>query len=144
QTAAVAAVAGASSQDVSVLFTGRLLGYLRVPDRQAADDAGCPRVGDLTATGAVSDETREFLHQVAKTPHTVLVGAGDNFSPDSFSRIFSPAPLPGQPGKDRYSWDVEARRWVPYPKLTPAARDLIDLGRGTVANDNVGCFLRNA
>ena len=67
-----------------ILFTGKLLGYLRMPEHQSAvappEDQVCP------ADSPKNSNARNFLDTVdqqrAAKPNTVLVGMGDNFSPE--------------------------------------------------------------
>lgn len=162
--AAVATRAPAqTSAEAEILFTGKLMGYLRLPHEQSGTHVldGCP-----ADAGGASPEAREFLDQpqYRKGAKALLLGMGDNFSPELFARIFRPMPpLPnddkatvraGLYGKDQFTWiwdrnapgEVSKGRWV----FAGAAGErhpvhqLISEGRSRIPTDNVACFLAAA
>jgi hypothetical protein len=140
---------------VEVLFTGKSMGYLRLPDEQSGRSvvAGCP-ASDQDA----SAEAKHFLraYKDLRKGNTVLVGMGDNFAPELFSRIFRVAPeLPndgkkqvrlGLYGKDQFvwDWDLATPRWVFASDASETVQSAIEKGGGRIPTDNVGCFLAAA
>jgi len=168
---------------VTIDFTGRLMGYFRVPDKQPfkvdannSADWPCPA---LPANDA-SPEAKIFLEQYpegktvvgdsqgsnSKLKPDVLVGMGDNFSPNYFSRAFFDADLASQNNKvkpkyqgklvekDFWDWDATQHEWLSYDanrigndndaKHRRALDLLIARGKETVGTDNVACFLARA
>jgi 2',3'-cyclic-nucleotide 2'-phosphodiesterase (5'-nucleotidase family) len=156
---------------VQILFTGKLMGYMRLPDEQ---DSAAPASQQICPTddahGSVSDKAspdgREFLNALQtdaykKKFNTVLLGMGDNFSPELLARVFHPMPpLPPNAlqllranlaGKDLYVWDWAHTNnlGLPDPKwifadsrdVSQAAGAQLSAGRGYIPVDNVGCFL---
>ncbi len=132
-------------------YTGKLLGYFRVPSKQARDSfQGCPdRAGEKSVDAAT------FLTERDKNPDTILVGTGDNFSPQLESRVFkaddalrdSNEYIPRN--KELYTWDFmdkepKNRRWVPTGEESEDLKDRLVRGEGTIPTDNVGCFLAAA
>src|SRR5215204_259186 len=64
-------------------YAGKLLGYFRVPSEQARDTSkGCPARPEETG----SAEAKEFFKASGQYENAVLVGTGDNFSPQLESR----------------------------------------------------------
>ena len=85
-----------------IVVTGRMMGYYRLPDRQPLR---APRTF-LRSHHARSTRRKtepgscKFLKQYLRRDDTLLVGAGDNFSPNYFSRAFEMPtclPTPTQP-----------------------------------------------
>lgn len=120
--------------DVTVLYTGRLMGYFREPNWQSPtsdDSSDCPI--DLKPGGGyerlpMSHSAVDFDMAIAgATMGSVLVGSGDNFAPELAAREFCVAPaLPGlkkvnlppgpRVGKDLFVWNPFAGAdgaWVP-------------------------------
>ena len=130
-----------------IIYTGRLLGYSRVPSLQAFNaPAGC-----LPASANDSEAAINFLIKRNTDPYNkaILVGTGDNFSPQLEARILDQAPPdPRRPGayavgnKELYFSD--GINWHYYRNLPPPVERVINAGLGTISTDNVGCFLRAA
>ncbi len=136
-----------ANSSAQVIYTGKLMGYFRVPSRQSVTEvSGCP---GSRADGA-SPEAAGFLKlRREKYPNAILVGTGDNFAPQLEARVFHPAPSPspGQyPKGNKELFFGDFGRWVPYEKLDGehALRKRLAHGLGTIPNDNVGCFLTAA
>ena len=68
-----------------VLFTGRLMGYFRVPDQQTSGSFEC-REG-LYPNSSQVDALERRLKRLAQEQPRLLVALGDNFSPDLLSRF---------------------------------------------------------
>lgn len=168
------------SPAVTIDFTGRLMGYFRLPDKQTlkvSTDSSQNPCPDSTADG--SAEAKTFFDgadadQAAAAaggrkpdqPLHILVGMGDNFSPNYFSRAFLIKDQASQNtkvkakykgklvGKDLWDWDADHHAWLfynanrdPNDSSTEARRALdakIARGEGTVGTDNVACFLGRA
>jgi hypothetical protein len=129
---------GQAIPSIDVFYTGRLLGYFRYPDRQDFSRHTCPTdTNELNKAGAALKKIwDERLGKAAAA--RVLVGMGDNFAPEFFSRTFvgkpsSPADVP-YPAKDRYVWDTVGGNWVADDQQPPAADK-------EIPTDNVACFL---
>jgi hypothetical protein len=110
-----------SPPDLSILFTGYLLGYYRVPDIQTADfQENCP----IPPSDEDSARAR-LLRNIndARNPSTILVGMGDNFAVQLYSRTYlaGSSLRPKPRNSDDPKWGNE--------KASKAI------------GDNVGCFL---
>jgi hypothetical protein len=128
-----------------IIYTGRLLGYSRVPSLQAFNARpGCPETSEADDSEAATD----FLGKRNAAAHkkAILVGMGDNFSPQLEARIFEhPKQSPGTyavGNKELYFSD--GTQWHFYRAVPPAVEKVISDGFGTIPTDNVGCFLRAA
>lgn len=129
-------------------YTGKLLGYFRVPSEQARDSfRGCPdRERDKSVDAAA------FLTKSEKHLDAILVGTGDNFSPQLESRVFKTGDTPRDSkeyiprNKELYSWDFLNKdpRWVSIGKESDDLKERLLRGEGTIPTDNVGCFLAAA
>src|SRR6185369_2082994 len=143
---------GQQPNTTQIVYTGKLLGYARVPSLQAfGAPAGCPQ----TSAAADSAAATDFLIKRNSGAYTnaILLGTGDNFSPELEARIFDkvppPSPTPKTPvytvgNKELYFSD--GTKWFLYnDKNLPGSvlRNISD-GFGTIPTDNVGCFLRAA
>src|SRR4051812_23232690 len=105
----------AADDTLTVLYTGKLLGYARMPDRQ-------PRVGGASGCAVPPAGTPEDGTEIALTLknrlHAVrgalIVGMGDNFAPELDARRFTDGTL-----KELYTWDYMpgGRGWL---ENTPA------------------------
>jgi len=111
------------SAHVRIAYTGRLLGYARIPSEQSRSLTSCP----------AEDRGDEFTQrQLAQTLSAapVLVGMGNNFAPELNARMFAGPKPPAVPPelKDRFEWD--GHKWV--------------LGSSgpwfSAPVDNVGCY----
>jgi hypothetical protein len=132
---------------LTVVYTGRTLGYFRYPEQQ-------PRLNfdhcmDDPAT--MSEATRNFTEALRAQSRDaqLLVGMGDNFAMDLESRTFidkTESGIDRQP-KDMWTWDFFTlpHRWLPDNQVVSGPlSDSIAAGYGTIPADNVGCFIRFA
>ncbi|HEV2988264.1 MAG TPA: 5'-nucleotidase C-terminal domain-containing protein [Candidatus Angelobacter sp.] len=148
-------------RSADILFTGRLMGYYRMPDKQkfaftnhkgkdTDEDPACV----FDKPGA-SPDARTFFDKFGSSPneHQIRVGMGDNFAPNYFGRAFAEAdgrdPADTQKygaSKGVYYWDTKDSKWRPPENLVTALSNIIDVraGRGTIPTDNVACFLSYA
>ena len=97
---------GTESQEhasYTILYTGRTLGYYRVPDQQTTSSRAC---SERDATLA---QVTQFL-DAARTvpPPRVLVGMGDNFSPELNARMILDDRSKQLVPKDQLIWDFLA------------------------------------
>src|SRR4051794_5281809 len=72
---------------VDVVYTGKLLGYFRVPSLQDFHATnGCPKYDETQ----VSPPAKQFLgvRDRQDVKKTILVGTGDNFAPELEARVF--------------------------------------------------------
>ncbi|HEY0346758.1 MAG TPA: hypothetical protein VGC60_01265, partial [Pyrinomonadaceae bacterium] len=134
-----------------IIYTGRLMGYFRSPDKQGWNEArGCAAAPEASSKAATEFQNFRKLH-----PSAVLVGTGDNFAPELTGRIFDPKPLPGTLGvppgeyapgnKELYYWyetpQHRADSWLYYKSLPDDLEKQLSRGEGIIPTDNVGCFL---
>jgi len=129
--------------NTTILFTGKLLGYFRIPDEQSVEESAageCPKISEY------NDPVGEFLKQANKGPNTILVGTGDNFAPELLARIFKNPPNPSKRHKDDYTWDWKQTppRWVVNEDANKETKKALALGQGRIPMDNVACFLAHA
>lgn len=130
-----------------IIYTGRLLGYSRVPSLQAFNaSAGC-----LPASPNDSEAATDFLGKRNTNSYNtaILVGTGDNFSPQLEARIFDHPPSdPKRPGSyavgNKELYFSDGTNWHFYRNVPQAVERVINAGLGTISTDNVGCFLRAA
>jgi hypothetical protein len=130
--------------DARILYTGRLMGYFRLPTLQKPSDRECP-----STLAEASEDVPDFLKQAVKDGNTILVGTGDNFAPELFARIFDLPPDVNRRHKDRYTWDwldQKGPHWVKNEdvKLESLLANEIKSGHGRIPTDNVACFLSHA
>lgn len=156
-------LAQAPQPGVTVLFTGRLFGYVRLPDQQPGMAAinpshPCPVANaggsPLTNLSADASVFMTDLQNSRDPDRTVLVSTGDTFAPNYFARAFSSPPDPNRPtqvSKDRFLWDPIASTWVHYaaayvgaPAGYAALRAAAASSTAMTPTDNVGCFLAYA
>ena len=136
--------AGDAGSTLPVFHTGRLMGYMRYPDRQTLAQRGCP------ANLEKSDQVKAFLEHLDRAGggdplSRVLVGVGDNFAPAFDARvIYRDLTSKDALFKDMLSYDPSQDRWIELGAPGPAAPQDAQGGLGTVAADNVACFLRLA
>jgi len=82
-----------------IYYTGDLFGYVRWPDQQLVTDLACPTDPDRANATA-----NTFLSTFAvQADNKILVGVGNNFAPELFSRLVDP--VLGGRNKDRFVWD---------------------------------------
>lgn len=135
-----------SEEKVSVIYTGKLLGYFRVPSLQKLEDfKGC-----YPTSSEDSSAARKFLAMRRTNPDAILVGTGDNFAPELEARKFSMRFARNQsyPISNKELYFGKDRSWIPYFEIQEEKnkdlRQRIADGYGTIPTDNVGCFLRAA
>jgi 2',3'-cyclic-nucleotide 2'-phosphodiesterase (5'-nucleotidase family) len=136
----------AAAAAISVFFTGRQFGYFRFPDRQTWDQPrGCP-----ADSGATSPEVKAFLEAMAvagggEGPH-VLVGLGDTFSPNLWSRfIYQDGPASPQPRSAVVPKDVVlpfGDKWIDVEHPPEGPLDFDGHANDPLLTDNVACFLQ--
>ena len=131
-----------------IIYTGKLIGYFRSPSLQPSDQIGCPAKDSKNASRAAA-----VVFATALPDKKILVGTGDNFSPQFEARTFSPAPLPSSSGapagrfppaqKELYSWFQDQNRWVFYTEVEKydVLQKRIQEGKNTIPSDNVACYL---
>lgn len=142
QTTQTAPIPQPTPINLDVMYTGKLLGYFRVPSLQKIENfKGCYPTSDSDSRAA-----REFLAKRREHTAAILVGTGDNFSPQLEARIFSDPPNQGTKyavgNKELYFGNNMG--WIFYDQLNRDQRKRIRDGLGTIPSDNVGCFLRAA
>src|SRR5262249_26466718 len=72
---------------VQFLYTGKLLGYFRIPDAQSPDqNTPCPDDDDKRPSLAAQRFDELMLNH--KLERVILVGMGDNFAPEIEARKF--------------------------------------------------------
>src|SRR5258708_23015799 len=131
----------------TILYTGRLLGYARVPDVQVLNQTPSNTPNDV-AKAYIS-----LLKAASKdAPRALRLGMGDNFAPNLFSRTFQMTTGPAYPEplvegqrcptagpavrqpKDRFDYDPPQQKWVPSGTGIP----------GPIDYDNVAQFFVDA
>jgi len=137
---------------IRILYTGKGMGYFRVPDWQgpAADGSGCKdpaRQRDRSDAAAEFDELMKIKFHIERTKGAVLVGTGDNFSPEIEARDFCEPPA-GQPGegksygrvgKELFDWDAKSQNWIRSDSHT-AENAAPASGLFMIPTDNVANF----
>src|SRR5436853_575574 len=81
-----------SNASLQILYTGRLLGYFRAPDRQTRDSALNCQSTEVADRTKWSKEAQEFHEIRNKSRDAILLGTGDNFAPEFEARILDPIP----------------------------------------------------
>jgi hypothetical protein len=132
--------AACAQTPVTVVYTGRTLGYFRYPEQQ-------PRVNFdhcVDDPASMSPATTQFAATLRSQADgaQLLVGLGDNFAMDLDARTFVDQGV-RQP-KDLWTWDYLStpRQWILDSQVQGKLADSLASGYGTIAADNVGCFLR--
>ena len=93
----LAALSGAVSLaqgPYTIVYTGKLMGYARVPDVQVLNEQ---RANQLSRPASIvaQDLHRQFRQAEANAPATLRLGMGDNFAPSFYGRDFQiPAGFP--------------------------------------------------
>jgi hypothetical protein len=151
-----------SPRSADIVFTGRLMGYYRLPDKQKFKFAGDPCSDKEPASPDARTFFDNFPYQ--RNEHQIHVGMGDNFAPnyfgrafaapDDFDRAFAKPDDAGDPpdtqkygaSKGVYYWDTVDLKWKPPDDLPEKLKNIDDVrqGKGTIPTDNVGCFLSYA
>jgi hypothetical protein len=110
---------------IRILYTGKTMGYFRVPDWQgpSANGSGCKDPAHQRERSAAAAEFDDLLRQelpIDKSKRAILLGTGDNFAPEIEARDFCEPP-PGQPGdgktyqrvnKEMFDWDAKSKTWI--------------------------------
>lgn len=143
-----------SPAPLRIIYTGKFLGYLRVPSLQPLNPTLIGTCPDASSTdsqaaikflaGPIDPKERE------KFDNSIRVSTGDNFAPQLEARVFDfvqPNPEEYKPGnKELYDW--WDGNWVRPIDLSPANQQLLEkekaLGRAIIPTDNVACFLSAA
>jgi len=141
-------LAGSDTWSLNILFTGRLMGYFRIPTWQSGQNVNanlpCPAPPTLNASQQASNllrTTEPYRYQ-----SRLLLGTGDNFALHLPSRVLEPPPFsPGQNAKDQFDWDSDPSHpgWV-VPRSSKEVDDRLSQGGVIIPTDNVGCFLAKA
>jgi hypothetical protein len=134
QTGGSAAAGGDVQESIDILYTGRLLGYYRLPETQSGNSKEAfsePFQWCLDARTAVSPQGNDAMSapahkfwetlQIQQYNHRsdrVLLGTGDNFALELPARVFKPNPAAGSSpsqsdakagwfeySKDQFNWD---------------------------------------
>lgn len=137
-TGIAAPLAAQTDDTLTVAYTGRLLGYARLPDRQSKTTTGC---SDQSGPTDGSDDVGKLLKERLETyKGALIVGMGDNFAPELDARRFADGDL-----KEMFTWDhVSGGPWIPNgPRLAPLVPS-IEAGHTAIPTDNVACFFRLA
>lgn len=143
--------AAANTSSVSLFYTSKLLGYFRIPDwqhpvpadpnkpRDVNDDCGKGADGEQSPSVAEFDEAfKRAQGDVGGVKLPILVGTGDNFSPEIEGREFCKPPVARSRryGKEFYFWN--GTEWV--NNESPGLPRMWH-GQGTIPEDNVAKFL---
>jgi len=145
-----------SEPQLPIVVTGRMMGYYRLPDRQPLQfnsaDQPCPSDPEKK----LSPEAAIFPKKYLRGSGALLLGAGDNFSPNYFSRAFEHVSVPAAStqlsgrlaGKEFFEWDSPNSQWVrydddKYPGIDNLRQRLSE-GTSTIGTDNVACFFAYA
>jgi len=144
-----------------IIYTGKLIGYFRSPSLQAHNRKGCPTLAEATSGPTANEKASNAAAKVLGTTlpaNAILLGTGDNFSPQYEARTFSPPPKPASSGapdsglppaqKELYSWYREGSEWIFYKEIDnkkyPTLDDRLQNGTNDVPSDNVACYLAAA
>lgn len=137
------------------------MGYFRSPSLQAPNQIGCPSLDQARNAANPDDRASNAaavtLRRVSNIPDgAILLGTGDNFSPQLEARTFNPAPAPASSGapanrlppaqKELYAWHREQTRWVHYEQIRniPPLHARLLTGTNSIPSDNVACYLAAA
>ena len=142
-----------------IIYTGKLIGYFRSPSLQAHDRKGCPTLAEATSGSTANEKASNAAAKVLGTTlpaNAILLGTGDNFSPQYEARTFNSPPTPASSGapagglppaqKELYSWYREGPQWIFYKEVEKytALNDRLLKGTNDVPSDNVACYLAAA
>lgn len=175
----VAACAGLQAQpsELTILYTGKLLGYARTPDIQRVQQWGwrvdgtpreatqqvkercesgkavCQRLYE-PQPGSASSCVANVLTKVIRResngagPGRLLLGMGDNFAMDYFSRVVLATMYGGEEeyiAKDELYYDAPSKKWVDLrdpqnpQSFEPIREDELS-GKTEILEDNVATF----
>jgi hypothetical protein len=119
----------------SVIYTGRMLGYFRMPELQTDKIAGCTSPPE---PGSAAQHFKDLLGETERSAvgTTIRVASGDNFSPYVLSRDVLRAVKNDPTTKEFRTKDV-----IPSDQRdTPEYAEYVN-GRGKISVDNVACFV---
>jgi hypothetical protein len=126
------------AQQYQILYTGRTLGYARMPNSEHVD-----LPSDTNQPNSIFAEAYQSLFDTAQKGESsgivLRLGMGENFAPNLFSRTFQErGPNDFRQTKDRFVWDDHNKRWVKWndkyaPKEDPT-------GKNEIESDNVAKF----
>jgi len=143
--------AAPSPTPVQIAYTGRLLGYFRVPDAQSRTVIQpCREFGKDDSEAATKFLTKRRSEDFQDA---ILVGTGDNFAPRLEARVFKDAEgdFSGKAYRPRNKefYLSDGNRWYLPEEVGDddwgrQLRARVDAGEGTIPNDNVACFLAAA
>lgn len=145
--------AEARGSNPSILFTGKLFGYFRLPNKQAFEDGKdpknpCPSPARIASGDErMSVDAEVFMKIREDNRAALLLGTGDNFAPNYYSRVITPEFQPGlNLHKEAYEWDPwnGTGEWTLYNRISDKLSKQLWEGHGTIPTDNVACFLSYA
>lgn len=140
------------SGEIQILYTGSLMGYFRIPDWQRPSKDKC---GDVKQESKAATDFEDIITKLTgdatknKLPGPILLGSGNNFSPEIEAREFC-APPPMQfkeqhrTGKDSFLWNDETGQWVPFEMFDEQSstfKTKVLKGQGIIPEDNAARFL---
>lgn len=159
-TATPTATQTPASTPTQIMYTGKLLGYFRMPAGQTRAMVRCVEAkaaSDTTLEYLPEFESRaatKFLKQRRIDKDAILVGTGDNFAPQLEAREFNPAPSQRATADGEYARENKELfygtedGWIRNDdKKNPELGRVIsriNAGVGIIPSDNVGCFLAAA
>jgi hypothetical protein len=141
--------------ELRLLYTGKLLGYFRIPDWQSPDSTvACANNG--TESKAAKDFVKVLDAVAADIPDktltgAILLGTGDNFSPEIEAREFCFPPENRveisrgytRTGKEFFLWNEDTQKWVTYEDFghqSSVFQAAVSSGREIIPSDNVARF----
>lgn len=141
------------ANEIQILYTGNLLGYFRKPDWQSPTPGQACTVGSKESRAAT--DFNQVIDRISKSvpqknlSNAILVGSGNNFSPEIEAREFCSPPtnqFQGQKraGKDSFVWNDETNSWVSFENFdlqSAKFKEKTLQGKGTIPEDNVARFL---
>jgi len=145
-------VQDSKADTVRILYTGKSMGYFRIPDWQGPtlQGDGCKNPAhqkDKSEGAAEFEEVLSKKFQADGTRGAILLGTGDNFAPEIEARDFCEPPA-GQPGegktygrvgKELFDWDAPTKSWIRSDAHTSANAAPAN-GLFMIPTDNVASF----
>ena len=142
-----------AAKGLQVIYTGNMFGYFRLPDEQKKEDKQCPEGREIESRA--NEEAKTFFSALPKERgNLVLLGMGENFSPELYSRTITEG-AQKQP-RDLYYWDfVTNHQFYRDDEKEDGKKDSgppnyehlmaeITRGLGRIPVDNVACFFSHA
>lgn len=143
-----------------IIVTARMMGYYRLPDRQPLQlkdtEPPCPAEPKKNLSPEAVNFFEFLDNKYPQRSDILLVGTGDNFSPNYFSRAFANVPANStQPegrlaGKEFFEWypgdkkNKVEQQWVRYDSDLAKKVPGLHEGTATIGTDNVACFFSYA